>query len=422
MYLFNPDNDLALANFSANYTPPASAARIAEELAVLPVWYAGCDGVVCQEGSAIGGVAGIKSVADSVFEEANGVSAEGAKVIAGGELNRSFLDAMKRIFPLKAELVQFSDLALCPHDKIIPWGWNPALRRKLISNGVAGEMLPSLEALRCLRDYSNRRHAVEVLRELQTEMEVLCGESHYFTNAEELFSYLQSTQGDKVLKMPLSGSGKGLVWILGGITDKQRDWCKRVTREQGGVVAEPKLKKVKDFAMEFYLHDAEVHFAGYSMFSTSASGAYMGNALLSNARIEEKLSEYVPVELLYWLRNALMEKLPRRFPSYTGYAGVDMMVCETEDGYRLQPCVEINMRMNMGMVARIFRDRFMLAGTEGIFVVDYFKKPGSALLFHKKKQQESPLVVENGKILSGYLSLTPVTVDSRYVAYIVTDG
>lgn len=386
MYLFNPENDLALANFSTNYTPPASAVRIAEELAVLPIWYAG----------------------------------EDTKVIAAGELNLPFLDAVKKFLPVQASLIPFSDVVLYPRRKIIPWGWNPALRRKLISYGADERTLPSPEELVRLRDYSNRLHAVEMLCELQTEEERFCGESHFFTNTEELYTWLQSIPGNKVLKMPLSGSGKGLIWILGGITDKQCDWCRRVVRDQGGVVAEPVLIKIQDFAMEFYLHEGQVRFAGYSMFSTAASGAYTGNELLSDARIEEELCKYTPAGLLHHLRKSLMEKLPRHFPYYTGYVGVDMMVCMTPDGCRIHPCVEINMRMNMGMVARIFYERYMLPGAEGRFVVDYFKKPGSALSFHEKMQREHPLQVANGKILSGYLALAPVDNATRYIAYGVT--
>jgi len=263
MYLFNPENDLALANFTPNYTPPASAIRMAEELAVLPIWYGG--------------------------EDIPGKNNCDTKVVAGGELNRSFLEAVKKILPVEASLVSFSDIASYPHLKIVPWGWNPALRRKLISEGVSQGLLPSPEELVCLRRYSNRQYAVEILQELRVEEEGFCGESHFFTDTEELYAWLEALPGTKVLKMPLSGSGKGLIWILGGITDKQRDWCRRVVREQGGVVAEPVLTKVQDFAMEFYLHEGTVRFVGYSMFSAAASGAYMGNELLSDTRIEEKL-------------------------------------------------------------------------------------------------------------------------------------
>ena len=50
-----------------------------------------------------------------------------------------------------------------------------------------------------------------------------------------------------------------------------------------------------------------------------------------------------------------------------------MMVCRSdkEDGYRVHPCVEINMRMNMGVVARLFYDRFVAPGSKGCFAVEY---------------------------------------------------
>ena len=413
MYLFNPENDLALANFSPNYTPPASATRLAEELAVLPIWYAGRDAATPVE-------EGLVDRRNAAMDTASRdtVDRRDTKVIAGGELNRSFLETVKKILPLQPSLIPFSDIALYPDMDIVPWGWNPMLRKKLISVGVNEQLLPSPEDLVRLRNYSNRRHAVEILSELQAEEAGCCGESHFFIDDDELYAWLQSVPGNKVLKMPLSGSGKGLIWILDGITDKQRDWCRRVAREQGGVVAEPVLDKIQDFAMEFYLDKRKVSFAGYSMFTAASSGAYMGNELLSDARIEEKLSTFVSVELLHWLRESLIKKLSDRFPLYTGYAGVDMMVCEISGGYCLQPCVEVNMRMNMGMVARIFHDCYLHAGAEGRFTVDYCKKPGSALSFHEKMQRESPLMVENGKILSGYLSLTPVTDTTNYIAYV----
>ena len=40
LYIFNPEHDLALASGEANYMAPASARRMASELALLPMWYA----------------------------------------------------------------------------------------------------------------------------------------------------------------------------------------------------------------------------------------------------------------------------------------------------------------------------------------------------------------------------------------------
>lgn len=382
MHLFNPWHDLALANFSPNYTPPASAMKMADDLALLPVWYG-----------------------------------DGDAVIAEGATNRSFLDDMKNMFPITTEMISFQEIVSCRNEKIIPWGWNPTLRKKMLSLGVDEHQLPSIEELELLKVYANRKNAVRLLQELKVE-ENFCGESHYFTRLEDLLEFLQSMPGDKILKMPVSGSGKGLIWILERITDKQTDWCRKVIREQGGVVAEPVLRKILDFALEFYLREGTVQFAGYSLFRSAASGAYAGNELLSDKRIEQRLSGYISIDMLRQLRESLSVKLAQYFPKYRGYAGVDMMVCETDEGYRIHPCVEVNMRMNMGVVARTFHRRYMERGAEGKFVVDFFKKPGSAKLFHEKMQRESPHKFENGKIISGYLLLTPVTSDTCYMAYV----
>ncbi|EXY63371.1 hypothetical protein M085_4222, partial [Bacteroides fragilis str. 3986 N(B)19] len=70
LYLFNPDQDLALASGEVNYMPPASARRMAEELALLPVWFA--DGP--------------------------------CSVLAPSAYNQSFLEEMLDLFPLPASL------------------------------------------------------------------------------------------------------------------------------------------------------------------------------------------------------------------------------------------------------------------------------------------------------------------------------
>ena len=46
LYIFNPDHDLALASGDVNYMPPATARRMAEELALLPAWYASAGSAV----------------------------------------------------------------------------------------------------------------------------------------------------------------------------------------------------------------------------------------------------------------------------------------------------------------------------------------------------------------------------------------
>ncbi len=359
-------------------------------------------------------------------------------VIAEGDHNRLYLEKIKDLFNISCQLISLETISSYPEEKILPWGWSPALKRILIKHGANEQQMPNMEQLKQLRQYSDRKNAVEVLRELQVDFsnqhvikssinignsKTLCGESYYFDNLDELLKYLNSTPGDKALKMPISGSGRGLIWILGDITDKQTDWSRRVIREQGGIVAEPKLNKVRDFALEFYIDKGLVSFTGYSLFKSASSGSYIGNELMSDNQIEQRLSEYVSINIIHYLRDSLHDKLSARFTDYTGYLGVDMMICKNSDSIQItnsvQPCVEINMRMNMGVVAHTFYKRFVKPNAEGIFKIKYFKRPGSALSFHKKKQRESMLNVANNKIESGYLALTPVTNNTHYIAYVI---
>ena len=41
LFLFNPENEMAIANGNPYYTPPATILKMAEDLAYLPAYYAG---------------------------------------------------------------------------------------------------------------------------------------------------------------------------------------------------------------------------------------------------------------------------------------------------------------------------------------------------------------------------------------------
>ena len=231
LYIFNPDHDLAIADFSPNYTPPASIVKMSEDLAVLPLWYS-----------------------------------NGHKVVADGEESIHYYENIKRLLPIKSTLISSDDIINYGDSDFTPWGWNPLIKNKLLRKGIPENELPTTEYLEKLKGYSNRLHAVEILKNLRGENDKFTGVSHYFTDLDDVIKYLNSIPGNKVLKMPVSGSGRGLIWILGEITDKQTDWCRRVIKKQGGVVAEPVFEKVLDFALEFEIQSGNIEFVGYSLF------------------------------------------------------------------------------------------------------------------------------------------------------------
>ena len=95
------------------------------------------------------------------------------------------------------------------------------------------------------------------------------------------------------------------------------------------------------------------------------------------------------------------------------------MIYRDGEYLRLNPCMELNLRMNMGVVSRLFYDSYVASGSEGRYAVTYYKNEGEALAENENLKAEYPLVVNAGKIVSGYMNLSPVTAASRYVAYVI---
>ena len=149
---------------------------------------------------------------------------------------------------------------------------------------------------------------------------------------------------------------------------------------------------------------------------------YEGNYLLSNEAIRGKLSQYVPLGALTDLESRLKCELSKSVSSvYKGYLGVDMMICRFPESpaYRIHPCVEINLRMNMGVVARHLYDRYICPFSTGIFQIDYAPSDGAAWNAHTAMAETYPLEMEQGRICSGYLPLVPVYKKSKYRAWIL---
>jgi len=390
LYLFNPDNDLALANGNENYMAPSSARKMSEDLACLPIWYADGDGYV----------------------------------LASSAYNNDYLKLVKSNFPfLQLELLTEPEVQTHSSLSLSPWGWNHAIRKRMLQIGVDESVLCCSELINHIRALSHRSSWVDVLSILNPN-ELYCGNPHYFTEIEQVVAFLQKEQ-KTVLKSPLSGSGKGLNWYNGLLTGSLSGWINRTIELQGGIIAEPYYNKELDFAMEFYASECGViSFVGYSLFRTNPAGSYEGNSLLSDQAIEEQLSAFISLEDIYKLRDELIQVFSTRIAGcYNGYLGVDMMICRFESSptYRIHPCVEVNLRMNMGVVAHSLYQRYICPRSKGLFVVDYDARAGEALCKHQKRLNAFPLKLKDGRIRSGYLALTPVHQRTQYTAWVLVE-
>ena len=236
--------------------------------------------------------------------------------------------------------------------KIIPWGWNHALKKRLINEGVDSTTLPSEEELQFIRTHSRREFALDVHSRLSLEEPRIIVPDYRIiaTSVSEIEEFI-SANGSAVLKSPLSGSGKGIRFVREKLSESDEGWCRKIIGKQGSVIVERRFGIIKECAMLFECHHEGIDFIGYSLFE-SRNGVYSRNIPASNHEIEDIISEYIPRETLTAIREGLTSILAATLVGhYEGFLGIDQMICQTDSTIFI-PVSEINLRMTMGLIAR----------------------------------------------------------------------
>ena len=385
IYLFNPENDMALANFTPYYKAPSEIIRMANDLSMLPAWYA-------PEGSAI--------KVDSLSR----VSLWREQCPASDFLPDVIWSAEWEDMPYK------------------PWGWSPSLLYTLRKAGVNDSFLLSDMQMGQIRVLSGRQCCVKILESF-SRMDGLCGKAMTCNSMTQVKKYITSLERC-VLKAPWSGSGRGIMYVSSKEwNDSAEGWVSRVLRVQGEIMVEPLYNKVCDFAMEFYADgNGSVSFVGYSLFDTDAHGNYKGNFLLSDGQIKKILSQYIPDEVFDNVCRTMEGSLASLLnKDYCGFLGVDMMICLEDGRYLLHPCVEINLRMNMGVVSHTIFNRYVHCLSHGKYIVKYYSEDGEAWDAFCQMKATYKLHLCDGKLAEGYMPLTPVKQDTHYHAFLLLD-
>ena len=366
LYLFNPEHDYALANNSEHFVPLQSAVQFAQDCAPF-----------------------VRHLADT-----------------------------EDVLLFNPYDDQPLDLSMMEDMDIRPWGWDRLVRRQLRAAGVANRLLPTDEALDALRALAHRRLSIQAMDYLRQRCPSLSlpVPARLLTRIDEVEAFI-ATQRDCILKSPYSGNGRGNLYAHGEFSPTLRRQCAGVLRRQGALLAEPLYNVVQDFAMEFVTTPQEVRFCGYSLFHIQHYG-YAGNELRSDPDIERILSQWVDLSILASIREALTSFIRHHIqPHYHGCVGVDMFVYDS-DGYKLNPMVEINLRMTMGMAAHLLYERFVHPNSIGVMRIEYRPKRGAMLQY---VQQQPPMTCEEGRWREGFLALTPVNEETQYCV-IVTVG
>ena len=99
------------------------------------------------------------------------------------------------------------------------------------------------------------------------------------------------------------------------------------------------------------------------------------------------------------------------------------MICRFMEAphFRIHPCVEINFRMNMGIVAWSIHKHFYILWQKESLKRIFIRKMRKLLVKHLAMEAKYPLIIENHRLISGYLPLVPVTSTSRYRAWVIVE-
>lgn len=316
LHIFNPEHDIALASDMFNFVAPHAGREMRSDLGFLPALWA-------EDGDMV--------LVDDIASALSRVR----------HLGRYTHDVA---------FVTYQDLKhLPPLEEICPWGWDRSLRFQLERNGIAKELLPTEAYLDSIRAMSHRWWAGQnLLKKLTETNDERVGSSRLIDNINQLddigYTY--------VMKAPWSSSGRGLRYV-DQLTSHQRGWAKNVIARQGALTLEPYYRKIKDFAVELYAYPDRIEYLGLSVFQSS-NGSYVGNILASEEEKVEIISKYIP---FYRVQSAIDELCAiltdEMVGKYAGPLGVDMMIVD-ENGIKLHPCVELNLRRTMGHVALSF--------------------------------------------------------------------
>lgn len=259
------------------------------------------------------------------------------------------------------------DLALLPlvwqddDDEVDVWGWNLSVRDQLRKKGIPLEKMPTDDELALWRQFAHRSFAAGYLQDFlsQTVSDCMVGHTMRFVRSMEEVKI--SADETVIGKIPFSSSGRGNV--VGQLNDAAfKSQVLQWMAKYGGVLIDRFYKKTLDFALEYEVQpDGTVVFLGYSVFEASTEGRYGGNVVDSQQNLKARITAMLGFDVIP-IADTHCQLLSHYLSGrYRGYVGIDLMVVEEADGKRkVHPCVEMNLRMNMGIAAMRLYEKLML--------------------------------------------------------------
>lgn len=406
LYLFNPGHEMEVLCGKSHYTPPYTVQKMSIDLEMLPVWYGGAGSFTLVRNQRAS-----QFIASLPKDFRHSLSSPMILSLMMKELyRRKKIGEKPKLPPLTAAI----------------WGVSPRSIDAYTELKQAGMDIEIPEWKEEFARLTKRQTSADCLDRLQKKIPITPSVKipEFFSDKKELEEYVAANTPPFVLKTPYSSSGRGLYRVeTNQLDNRALSWVTGALKKQYMVSIEPALERIFDLATEFYSDgNGHVNYVGLSIFETQSNGQYVGSMLGTQELLQQRLSEYILPEDFLFLAEQIRLILEEMVGNtYCGYMGVDMFIYKTADGdYAVHPFVELNLRYTMGLVAMQISKHFIHPESHGMlrivtFVYNAYKE-------HIRMQAASPLVLEKGRIRSGYLSLCPVGPDTRYLAIIDVFG
>lgn len=356
LYMYFPENDLALAAATPSYTAPAAALRLHRAGEALPIWEA----------------------------------RPGDRFVCSG-INARWLGQTLEAFGIE-------DVDVYDHHatdlEAAPWGWSAASRHAMAAAGYPMELMPDDDALEFLRALSHRRTSIRLAEAVAAALPFAVTEAATeAADTDHVREYL-AMHGHVIAKAPWSSSGRGIVRSRNMPADVFLRQAEGIIRRQGSVLLEQEWDKALDFALLFEADgQGKVERRGVSVFDTTPHGGYCANVLADQDTLTARVATLAGRERFEAVAEAVAGALPAIIGPYRGPLGVDMLVCA--DG-TIDAAVELNLRRTMGFVALGFA-RYLAPGAQGRLIVTA-----------EPTLPPAPAVTDScGRLAGGVFDLTP---------------
>lgn len=402
LYIFSATNELAIANGLHSYTPAKHLRDFEYDLAFLPYYFCNHHDIILIE---------------------NNISKEYKNRIKCLH-NKDVFCITKKDAPL------FLSNTKCDHD-LAPWGWSPKMHHEL--SKIKSFCNPLANIISSWHDKSkevySRAYARDVLIEVlnNTNTPSLYIPKKFIpeiaTSFDEIVK-LSQKYSKLVIKTPFSSSGRGMIFLNYGVIHKTyQQWIDGALKSHQYLMVEKYVNKLYDLSFHFEVKGENVKHLGNASFFTMDNGQYEGNniALLPDNFPEvqrefvEKHSKQISNDLL-----KAFSKIGLAY-KYQGIIGVDVLVyLDDNEELKFHPCLEMNMRYNMGTVTLALRNHLNI-GQSGYWKVERLGKR-DAISFDQQQQNKYPISLDKkGKIIKGYLPLIEPSKEKKFACYLILE-